>query len=187
VPGAHPYSLLHTIANPIARMLPLGHEQAMVYRHGEKLPPVGEMADHGPIWESVNLVLAARATLQARVNLQRNFHWIAVSTTVSSNVNGGFRAQFYDTRKALRLADRGVQMPNIAGNPNSASPFIGSFFLREPYRFDEPDSQLLIIAQNLETVTNTIDIVLYGVAVRFNAVMPHLEEFPGGLVSNYKG
>ena len=58
----------------------------------------------------------------------------------------------------------------------------GSFFLREPYRFDEPDSQMLVSITNLELVQNTVQIVFYGVAMLFNA--PKGNEFPGGPVSS---
>lgn len=169
--GIKPYSLQGVRQNPLARMLPLQREQMQVYRLGEKNPP-SELKGYGPTWEVVNLVLNARATLQARVNLQRDFHLLAVLTSATSVVNGGFRAQFYDVRKKLRLADRGVQQAQLGGGANSPA------FLREPYRFDLPDSQVLVIAQNLETVTNTIQIVLFGFARRFNEP----GYFPGGNV-----
>jgi hypothetical protein len=184
VPGAKPYSLLHTITHPIARMLPLQKEQMMVYRLGEKYPPVGWLAGHAPMWEAVTLVLAPQANQQVRVNLQRDFTLLSISVTNTSNVNGGFRAQLYDIKKQLRLADRGVNQALMGGPVFGGAPPNGSFFLREPYRFDLPDSQLLVIAQNLETVQNLVQIALYGSVLRFNEVSNSAVEFPGGSVSS---
>lgn len=190
MPGARPYSLGNTMVHPLARMLPLFRLQAQAYRMGEKIPPSGEIADHGPTWEAVNLVLDARSTLQARVNVQRDFTLIALMCSSSVNDNGGFRAQFFDTKKELRFAERNVIQAMIAGSVSPAGAvrggFTNPFFLREPYEFDQPDSQILVSAQNLETVTNTIQIVFYGVALRFN--QPSTKpEFPGGLVSSAGG
>ena len=178
--GATPYALWNVMKHPLARMLPLQREQAQVYRLGDKYPPAGDLKGHAPMWEAVTLILGARQTLQARVNLQRDFTLIGISSSTSSNVNGGFRAQLYDMKKKLRFADRGVQMANIAGPVGGQ--IIGSFFLREPYKFDQHDSQLLVIAQNLETVTNTLQLALYGQVLRFNE--PGASEFPGGPVSS---
>jgi len=183
MPGAKPYALWNVMKHPLARMLPLQREQSQVYRLGDKYPPSGELKGHSPMWEAVTLILGARQTLQARVNLQRDFTLIAISTSTSSNVNGGFRAQLYDMKKKLRFADRGVQMANIGGP--AGGQIIGSVFLRQPYQFDQHDSQILVIAQNLETVTNTLQIALYGLVLRFNeAGGPGALEFPGGPVSS---
>ncbi len=187
MPGSRPYSLSQTLLHPLARMLPLQRQQSQVYRLGERVPPSGGLAEHNPTWEAVNLVLQARGTLQARINVQRDFTLLALLATTSSNVNGGFRAQLYDTKKQLRMADRGVQFANIAGSQFGGAANPGSFFLREPYEFDQPDSQVLVLVQNLETVTNTIQLVLYGVALRFNQQSSSQPEFPGGLVSNAGG
>lgn len=184
--GSRPYSLSQTLLHPLARMLPLQREQGQVYRMGERVPPSGGLADHAPTWEAVNMVLAARSTLQARVNLQRDFTLLALLASTSSNASGGFRAQLYDTKKQLRLADRGVPVANIAGSMGGGG-LPAEFFLREPYEFDQPDSQVLVLVQNLETVTNTIQLVLYGVALRFNQQSSSQPEFPGGLVSNSGG
>src|SRR5208282_1443092 len=184
--GSRPYSLSQTLIHPLARMLPLQREQLQVYRLGERVPPSGGLADHAPTWEAVNLVLNARSTLQARVNLQRDFTLLALLASTSSNVNGGFRAQLYDTKKQLRLADRGVPVANIAGSMGGGA-IPAAVFLREPYEFDQPDSQVLVLVQNLETVTNTIQLVLYGVALRFNQQSASQPEFPGGLGSNSGG
>jgi hypothetical protein len=181
LPGSKPYSLIQTLRNPLARMLPLSREQFMVYRLGEKRPPVGTMAGHCPMWEAVSIQLDARKTVQVRVNLQRNFTWLAISTSSSSVANGGFRAQLYDTKKKLRFADRGVQQALMGGAQTS---FSGPFFLREPYIFDLPDSQVLVIVQNLEIVANTIQIALYGQVLRFNEPREKEAEFPGGLVAS---
>jgi hypothetical protein len=179
--GAHPYSLRHTLQNPLARMLPLQREQAQVYRLGERLPPSGHLANHSPTWEAVTLVLPAQGTLQARVALQRDFTLLAITVSSSSLVNGGFRAQLYDTKKRVRLADRGIQAALLGGGLGPPSP-TAAFFLRDPYRFDQPDSQILVQMQNLEAVQNTVQIAFYGVALRFNEVSTI--EFPGGPVSS---
>jgi hypothetical protein len=187
MPGARPYSLANTLLHPLARMLPLQREQMQVYRLGERLPPSGGLADHCPTWEAVNMVLNARSTLQARVNVQRDFTLIGLVASSSSVVNGGFRAQLFDTKKQLRMADRGVQQSLIAGSVFGAGTLSGPFFLREPYPFDQPDSQVLVLVQNLETVTNTIQLVLYGLVLRFNAKSRTALEFPGGPVSSVVG
>lgn len=186
MPGSKPYSLSQTLIHPLARMLPIQREQEQVYRLAERVPPAGALSDHAPTWEAVNLVLNARSTLQARVNVQRDFTLLALLASTSSNVNGGFRAQLYDTKKQLRFADRGVPVANIAGTQGGGG-LPASFFLREPYEFDQPDSQVLVLVQNLETVTNTVQLVLYGVALRFNQQTSAQPEFPGGLVSNAGG
>jgi hypothetical protein len=184
MPGAKPYSLSNTITHPLARMLPLGREQVQVYRLGERLPPSGEFQGYGPMWEAINMVLQPRSTLQARVNFQRAFTLLSVGSSTSSNVNGGFRAQFYDMKKQRRFADRGVQQAVIGGSLQPLPAFDDPIFLREPYQFDLPDSQALVLVQNLEIVVNTIQFVLYGVVLRFNEVSSTQPEFPGGLVSS---
>jgi hypothetical protein len=75
---------------------------------------------------------------------------------------GNFRVQIYDTQKALRMADRGVQLQNLGGDAH------GPQWLRDPYHFDLPDSQVLLIVQNLEQQTNQIQVALYGQVLRFN-------------------
>lgn len=166
--------------NPLARMLPLSREQFQVYRLGEKHPPAGTMLGHCPVWEAVSFVLDARKTAQARVNVQRDFHLLSITTMATSVANGGFRAQLYDTKKKLRLADRGVMQALMGGSMVASS---GPFFLREPYWFDLPDSQLLVIVQNMETVANTIQLAFYGQVLRFNEVAPRMQ-FPGGPIAS---
>jgi hypothetical protein len=178
--GAKPYTLRYVNQNPLARMLPLHRWQNQVYRLGEKLPP-SALEGHGPVWEAVTVTLNPRATLQARVNLQRDFTLLSISASSTSNVSGGFRAQLYDLKKHLRLADRGVQFAVFAGTAGTA--LSTPFFLREPYRFDMPDSQILINVQNLETVSNTVQMALYGLVLRFNEVAGR--NFPGGPFTGY--
>lgn len=178
--GAHPYSLKGIITNPLARMLPLAREQTQVYRLGDSHPPSGILDGHGPTWEAISFVMAAQTTLQARVNVQRDFTLLAIAVSTTSNVNGGFRASLYDTIKQRRLSDRAVQQA-LMGGDLIVSP-TGAFFLREPYEFDAPDSQILVSVQNLEAVTNTIQIALYGLALRFNE--PGAQMFPGGNIPN---
>jgi hypothetical protein len=171
--GVHPYLLTNARLHPLARMLPLLRPQLQVYRLAEKLPP-GLGPGFGPTWEVINAVLAARGTSQLRVHVQRAFTLLAVLSSSSSNVNGGYRAQFFDLLKQRRFADRGVNFATLAGGPS------GGFRLREPYSFDLPDSQILVTLQNLETVQNTVQVVLFGMALRFNDA----GYFPGGNVVN---
>jgi hypothetical protein len=183
VPGMHPFSLRHTITHPLARMLPLQREQVQVYRLGEKNPPAGHLQDHAPTWEVVNVILNARGSTRVRVNLQRDFTLMAITNSATVNTAlGGFRAQFYDMKKQLRFADRGQLFANIAGNGGTTPG--APFFLREPWEFDEPDSQILVIVQNMEAAQNSIQFVMYGQALRFNQPIAGFQEFPGGVVSN---
>jgi hypothetical protein len=179
--GVHPYALRGVLKNPLARMLPLSREQAQVYRYGERLPPSAGLENHCPTWECVSMVLTNQATLQARVNLQRHFTLLAITANATSVVNGGFRALLYDMQKKVRFSDRPVQQTLIAGTEGPVGP-VAAFFLREPYTFDEPDSLLMVEISNLELVTNTVQLVLYGVALRFND--PTGDQFPGGNVHN---
>jgi hypothetical protein len=180
----HPYSFALTPKHPLARLLPIQREQMQVYRLGEKNPPIGDLKDHAPMWEVVNVILAARDSTRVRVNLQRDFHLMALTASVSVNTAlGGFRAQLYDRKKQLRFADRGQLVANLAGTMGGGG-FGGAFFLREPWPFEEPDSQVLVIIQNMEAAQNSIQLVMYGQVLRFNQPVPGVEEFPGGVVSN---
>lgn len=169
--GMDPYSLKDTLVNPLARMLPFRGTTSDVYRMGEACPP--GLRGYGPTWEVISLALAGRGTLQVRVNVQRDFYLMALSAT--SSAAGGFRAQLYDANKKRRLADRGINFPNLFGSTGRP------LFLREPYNFDQPDAQILCVVQNLDAGANTIQIVLYGVALRFNEAGP---QFPGGNVAS---
>ncbi len=182
MPGAKPYTLRDVLRNPLARMLPLQREQFQAYRLGEKIPP-SALIGHGPIWEAVSFIVGARQTLQARVNLQRDFTLIALSGSATSQVNGGFRYLAYDMKRRLRFADRPVQQATGMGTGGPAQG--GYILLREPYRFSLADSQLYVAVQNLETVQNTIQIVFFGMALRFNE--PGVADFPGGPVSTARG
>ena len=162
MPGVNPYSLRNVLVNPLARMLPQLRLQQQVYRLGEKNPPAGSMVDHSPNWNITTVVLGALGTTQLRINMQPDFHWLAVLGSSTVNNVGGFRAQIYDTRKKLRFADRGVQFANLGGNSK------GPQWFRDPYRFDLPNSQVLLIIQNLENAQNEIQIAMYGQVVRFN-------------------
>jgi len=175
--GIRPYSLRGVQQNPLARMLPLHFPQRMVYRMAEKLPP-SNLSDHGPSWEVVDLNMAALDTLQVRVNLQRDYHLLAITASSSSVANGGFRAQFYDAKKQRRMMDRGLQFANLAGSSKAA------LFLREPDPFPEPDGQILVVVQNFEAVTNNVQIVFYGQAMRFNAGTNNKNVFPGGSITS---
>ena len=165
----NPAPCFNVLRHNLARMLPLHNYQKQVYRFAEKFPP-GLEDGYAPIWETITWILNARQTLQARVNVQREWHMLSIAASSSSNANGGFRVQLYDPKKiywgktkpGARLADRGISFANYTG-PGSSP-----FFLREPYPMTEPNAQFLVICQNFETVTNTVQIVLYGVARRFN-------------------
>jgi hypothetical protein len=162
VPGEN---VLH---HTLARMLPLHRYQQQVYRLGQKYPP-GLEDGFSPIWECATALLPARQTTQLRINFQREFHLLAMSA--SSSLAGGFRAQIYDMKKnygqgkpGVRLAARGVNQANYFG------PGSGPIFLREPHPFTEPNAQALVIIQNQDTsgASNVIQVVLFGMARRFN-------------------
>jgi hypothetical protein len=173
-PRRWPLVLTHTLA----RLLPLHQYQEQVYRLAEKHPP-GFEDGFTPIWECATALLPARQTTQLRINFQKKFHLLAV--TGSSALAGGFRAQLYDMKKnygqgkpGVRLAGRGVNFATFLGtgfNPaNSAAQGSAAFFLREPHPFTEPNAQCLVIIQNqdITAVSNNIQVVLFGMARRFN-------------------
>lgn len=144
--------------NPMAFMLPIQREQMMVYRHGA-LPP--GLEGYQPRWEIVNAVLGARQTLPAKLDLMTDFHLLAVLGAATTNNLGGYRVQMYDVLRKRSLQDRLAQFPNMGGGAN------GAFFLREPYRFDMPRSQMKLMITNMEAVQNTVQLALYGVAAPF--------------------
>jgi len=161
MPQANIKSIRADFVNPLARMLPLYRWQSQVYRMAESTPP--GLAGFQPRWEVVNAVLGAQQTIQLIIDLMTDFHLLAVLGSASVNTAlRGFRVHLYDKARNLRvMANRGLQFPNLGGN--SAAPY----FLREPYPFDLPKSQALVILQNLETASNTVQLVLYGVAKPF--------------------
>ena len=145
--------------NPLAVMLPyMGKYQSMVYRQAQ-LPP--GLEGYQPRWEIVNAVLLARQQVQVKVDLMTDFHLLALLGSATTNTLGGFRVQMYDILRKRRLQDRPAQFPNLGGAANAP------FFLREPYRFDLPKSQMNLVLVNLEAVTNTVQIALYGAAAPF--------------------
>lgn len=188
MPGAQPYTLTDVQQNPLARMLPLYRWQAQVYRMGERVPP-SALADHGPVWEAVEWVLDGFATLQSRVNLQRDFTLISIAATCNVNTRGGFRIQMYDIKKRYRFADRGISFANFAGPVGGppvaplANTSLSAFFLREPYRFEVPDSQIYIECQNFEPTQNRVSAAFYGQVLRFNEPGP---SFPGGQTTSWE-
>jgi hypothetical protein len=149
----------NVLIHPLARMLPLHRYMQQVYRLAEKFPP-GLTDGYAPIWEIVPFTLGARQTQQARSNVQREFHILAIAG--SSSAAGGFRAQFYDQKKKRKLTDRGINFANLLGAGS------GPLFFREPYALLEDNAQILTICQNQDTVANTIQIVIFGMARRFN-------------------
>jgi hypothetical protein len=156
-------SLRREFVNPFSRMLPVKGLQADVYRMAENIPP--GLEGYQPRFEVVNAVILALQTLEVRVDLMTDFHLLAILSSVTSNVQGGCRGQCFDMVKQLRLMDRGVQFSQMGGN--SSAPF----FLREPYRFDQPRSQMLVLLQNMEDVTNTVQMVFYGAAAPFQGTL----------------
>jgi len=158
-----PYSLDHVLQNQLSNLVPLRRTNQQCYQMGFRHPQ-GDLDGYGPIWEAISLVLPAFGTRDARVNVQRDFHLLG--TIGSATGPNGFRAQMYDVKKRRRFADRPFGHFNFFGGQGSV------LMLRRPYRFDEKDSQLLIMVQNLDTVTSTIQIVLYGCVLRFNDPRP---------------
>jgi hypothetical protein len=157
-----PQANLNSMArlNGLARMLPLFQRQEQVYRMGDATPE--GLRGYQPRWEVVNAVIAAQQTYQTKVDLMPDFHLLALLGSASVNLNGGFRVQLYDQTRRIRLQGRGIQFPNWGGNA------FGDFFLREPYPFDMPRSQVMVVLQNMEAAANTVQIVLYGVAAPFS-------------------
>ncbi len=100
--------------------------------------------------------LGPRQASEARVVTGRNFYLLAIIATSTQVAAGGFRAQFYDARRKKRFSDRGINFANLAGS--AQNPFLE----RRPY-FIPAQSPILMRAQNLETVANQVQIVLYGV------------------------
>lgn len=145
------------VTNYLARMLPQC-EQAMVYRLGDPNPP-GFEDGYGPMWQVVAFNPPGRGTQQAKVSVQTDFHILSLAG--SSSLAAGFRYQLYDVLKKLKLTDRGVSW-------NSLGQLGRNFFLREPYPLTEPNAQVLVVAQNQATDMNNIQIVMHGVARRFN-------------------
>lgn len=158
-------NLRSAFVNPLARMLPLFRWQSQVYRMAESGPPPG-LEGFQPRWEPVDITLGPLQTYQARVDLLPGFHLLAMLASSSVNTQGGFRAQVRDQNARVRLGNRGIQFPNIAGG--SKAPY----FCREPYEFLGPRPQALVILQNLEDANNAIELVLYGAGYPFTG---HLE------------
>ena len=159
----HPYSLDHVVQNQLSNLVPLRRTNQQCYQMGFRHPQ-GDLDGYGPIWEVVTMSLPAFGTREARVNFQRDYHLLGL--VGSASAPNGFRAQFYDVKKKRRFADRLYGHFNFLGGQGSV------FMLRRPYRFDERDSQLLLMVQNLDTVASTVQIVLYGCVLRFNDPRP---------------
>lgn len=154
-------SLRAEFLNPLARLLPLRSEQEAVYRFAEKMPP--GLNGYQPRWEVINAVLGAQKTVQVKVDLMTDFHLMAALAQSSANTVGGFRLQLYDVRKQRAFQDRPWQFSQFGG----AASIISGMFLREPYRFDLPKSQLLCVLQSLEPAPITVQIALYGASAPF--------------------
>lgn len=157
-------SLRKEFFNPYARMLPLQRKQAHVYQLADKNPP--GLEGYQPRWEVVNAVLGAQQQIQVRVDLMTDYHLLALLCSASANTVGAFRVQIYDQLKQRTLTDRGLQFA-LFGGALSGNAVNGPVFLREPYAFDLPRSQALVILTNLEPTANTVQIALYGLAAPF--------------------
>lgn len=159
----HPYSLDHVLQNQLSNLVPLRRTNQQCFQLGYPHPQ-GDMDGYGPMWEVVSMSLAAFGTKQARINVQRDFHILGkIGNSTGPN---GFRAALYDVKKKRRFADRPFGHFNLLGGQGSV------FMLRRPYRFDQPDSQLLVMVQNLDSVAATIQIVIFGCVLRFNDPRP---------------
>jgi len=164
MPGrTHPYSLDHVLQNQLSNLVPLRRTNQQCYQLGFRHPS-GDLDGYGPMWEVITMALTAFGTKQARVNLQRDFHLLGVIGNASGP--NGFRTALYDVKKKRRFADRPFGHFNMLGGQGAV------FMLRRPYRFDEPNSQLMVMVQNLDTVASTVQIVLYGCVLRFNDPRP---------------
>ncbi len=159
MPQSNLKSLRRDFVNPYAVMLPyFGRYQEMVYRQGEVLPG---LEGYQPRWQIVSAVLGAQQSLQQTIDLMTGFHLLAILGSASVNTVGGFRAFLFDVLRQLRLQDRGIQFPQLGGAAKSP------FFLREPYPFDLPASQVKVLLTNMEAQSNTVQLVLYGVVAPF--------------------
>lgn len=167
MPGARakPYALDRVLQNQLSTLLPLRRTNQQCYQPGYRHPS-GDFEGYAPSWEVVTFSLPPRGTRDARVNFQRDFHLIGLTGGIGSFGTNGFRMQMYDVKKGRRFFERLVGHFNIAGGAGSI------LLLRRPYRFDLPDSQLLVQIQNLDTVQVTDQIVLYGCVLRFNDPRP---------------
>jgi hypothetical protein len=163
LPRPHPYSIDRVLQNQLSNLVPLRRTNQQCYQLGFKHPQ-GDLDGYGPMWEVISMVLGPFGTKQARVNLQRDFHLLGVIG--NSSTANGFRMQLYDVKKRRRFADRPFGHTNLLGGQGSV------FMLRRPYRFDEPNSQVLVMMQNFDNVTGTEQVVLYGCVLRFNDPRP---------------
>lgn len=154
--------------NLLSRMLPLSRPQVQVYRMGESHPPGFE--GYSPKWECVTLNLAGKATQQMRIGLERGFTLIAIASNSTAGTGWDFRAQIYDQGAKCKLADRGVNAFNLGGAMSATG--TDPFFLREPYTFGGDKPTALLNVQNQNAGANSIQVVLYGVCLRKDQVLP---------------
>jgi len=169
MPGARPYTLDHVLQNQLSNLVPLRRTNQQVYQLGKKRQ--FGMQGYAPIWECISFVLPARGTKEARVSVQRDFHLVGLVGSASGP--NGFRMQAFDVKKKRRWQDRGFGHFNLLGGQGSV------LFLRRPYRFDEPNSQILVMVQNYDNFVSTVQIVLYGLVLRFNDPRPWKQGRPG--------
>jgi hypothetical protein len=169
MPGARPYTIDGVLQNQLSNLVPLRRTNQQVYQLGQKRQ--FGLDGYCPMWEVVSFQIPPLGTKDARVNVQRDFHLLGMVGS-SSTVNG-FRVQLFDMRKRRRFSDRAFGHFQLLGGQGSI------LFLRRPYRFDEPDSQILVQVQNLDNVTHNDQIVLYGVVLRFNDPKPWKWGRPG--------
>lgn len=129
----------------------------------------GKLAQRGlygwrPYWYVFDLALGASQTLEGRAACPSDFQLLAITLSATVDEAGhqipaptpACRVQIFDGKRKKRFSALGINDVNLAGT--AQAPFI----LRRPYRF-HAGGVILLRAQNLTTVANTVQVVLYGV------------------------
>jgi len=101
----------------------------------------------------LDFTLAARDVQESRIPAGPSFVLLALLGSSTSAL--GFKAQLYDSRREKALSDRPLNFGNCWGSGKNP------FFLKEPYEFAE-DANILVKVQNQDIITNTVEVVLYG-------------------------
>lgn len=112
-----------------------------------------------PYWYVFNFTLGASQTLESQQSCPTDF--IATAIYISDSAGGtptnpGCRLQLFDTKRKKRMSLVGINDVNFGGT--ARDPFI----LRRPYRF-RAAANILMRVQNLQTSSNTVQVVLQGV------------------------
>ncbi len=117
-----------------------------------------------PYWYVFDFALGANGTLETRNTCPSDFHLLAVMVSNTVDNQGapapptlpGCRLQVFDSKRKKRLSVIGNNDLNFGGSARNP------FMLRRPYKF-HAGATILMRAQNLKTVANTVQVVLYGV------------------------